>query len=519
MDSFFKNAEHQKLVRSKFYSSMKILKFESEVTMDNFLKGNALPKRENLMKLCEHFKFNKNEINEAYNVCREKLNSKDLIKRRNILLKDISNCPAKNEVKSILEKILDDDALRFVPKFFEITYENSKIDVFDLWKDLLPGLSQGDISSRKIKKLFEWLLKKYKLHPGWLGHYIRELDPLSKWFNGDVNQRRLNEFTQVLIVWYLDSLILKNKWSLFKVNFEKFHNSLSPGHIFRYTSYWFKRYNEIPSINAIAYGAIGRVESSIKDVPSITGIVPLNQYAYEVLRSEGLDLSSQGLTVIVRKIIKRILRDNPKLFTEAFRDKSWRIFYKFSPQSSLGHAAGLFNFNGWGDGNRLFPKNVKLPLYTYTSGFGRTTGSGHCFYHLISLTDLRYKISEYIKLSLGIEESEEKTPYKWVTEYSIYLRVKKVLRSGVIHQWIPSWAKPYRYDVAIPKLKIVIEYHGRQHFEPIDFFGGAKALKEVKRRDRRKRYLAKKNGFTLLEFKYDQHIEEIYEVITNIIRR
>ena len=63
------------------------------------------------------------------------------------------------------------------------------------------------------------------------------------------------------------------------------------------------------------------------------------------------------------------------------------------------------------------------------------------------------------------------------------------------------------YDFAIPGYNILIEYHGLQHYKPIEYFGGEKQFKTQKEHDRRKRKYAKENGYTLIEisYKYDTY--------------
>ena len=62
--------------------------------------------------------------------------------------------------------------------------------------------------------------------------------------------------------------------------------------------------------------------------------------------------------------------------------------------------------------------------------------------------------------------------------------------------------KHLRYDFFIPKKKILVEYHGKQHFEAVDHFGGEKALQETQRRDKIKKDYAKENGYHLVEIPY-----------------
>lgn len=56
---------------------------------------------------------------------------------------------------------------------------------------------------------------------------------------------------------------------------------------------------------------------------------------------------------------------------------------------------------------------------------------------------------------------------------------------------------------------ILIEYQGIQHFEPIDFFGGKKALKNLKIRDKIKREYAKSKNIKFIEIKYNENINDV----------
>jgi hypothetical protein len=63
----------------------------------------------------------------------------------------------------------------------------------------------------------------------------------------------------------------------------------------------------------------------------------------------------------------------------------------------------------------------------------------------------------------------------------------------------------------------LIEYNGKQHYEPIDFFGGEEQLKINQTRDNIKKEYCNKTNIPLLELKYDLSVDEIKEKLTNII--
>lgn len=56
-----------------------------------------------------------------------------------------------------------------------------------------------------------------------------------------------------------------------------------------------------------------------------------------------------------------------------------------------------------------------------------------------------------------------------------------------------------RYDFYIPSAKLLIEYHGQQHFKPVELFGGVSQFKDNLYRDELKRRSAREAGYDLRE--------------------
>ena len=109
----------------------------------------------------------------------------------------------------------------------------------------------------------------------------------------------------------------------------------------------------------------------------------------------------------------------------------------------------------------------------------------------------------------SIEKIQYSKPeYKWKTEEYVLKIIKKHYRDyGVVSQHRPfflrsSFGGQMSYDVFISKLKIAVEYQGKQHFEPVEFFGGEEAYEKVKMRDEEKRKLSELNGIKLVYFNY-----------------
>lgn len=89
----------------------------------------------------------------------------------------------------------------------------------------------------------------------------------------------------------------------------------------------------------------------------------------------------------------------------------------------------------------------------------------------------------------------------------IVANLLKPLGHKVKHHASPSWLGEQHLDVFIPELDLAIEYMGRQHYEPVDYFGGEESYQENKKRDKVKKMKCTKNDVSLIRFKYDEPME------------
>lgn len=65
------------------------------------------------------------------------------------------------------------------------------------------------------------------------------------------------------------------------------------------------------------------------------------------------------------------------------------------------------------------------------------------------------------------------------------------------------------FDFYVPSKKLLIEFNGRQHYEPVDHFGGIEAFNTLKKHDNMKELFAKENGFELLVIKYTDELDKV----------
>ena len=99
----------------------------------------------------------------------------------------------------------------------------------------------------------------------------------------------------------------------------------------------------------------------------------------------------------------------------------------------------------------------------------------------------------------------------WISEMELYNLVKAIFPEA-LHHASPEWLKPQHLDVFVPSKKIAFEYQGKQHFEPVEIFGGEESFQRTIILDRRKMKKCKSNGILLLYWRYDEPIsQEVFD--------
>jgi hypothetical protein len=76
---------------------------------------------------------------------------------------------------------------------------------------------------------------------------------------------------------------------------------------------------------------------------------------------------------------------------------------------------------------------------------------------------------------------------------------------------------PLPFDFHIPDMNLLIEFDGRQHFEPVDFFGGLRSFVQCQINDTIKNNYAANNNIPLIRIKYDTSPDEIAMMLTRFI--
>lgn len=94
----------------------------------------------------------------------------------------------------------------------------------------------------------------------------------------------------------------------------------------------------------------------------------------------------------------------------------------------------------------------------------------------------------------------------WVSEMQLYHLVRSIFPEAQ-HHASPEWLKPMHFDIFVPSKQLAFEYQGKQHFEPVDFFGGERAFHNTQIRDQEKKNKCGSAGVTLVEWRYDESIQ------------
>ena len=119
-----------------------------------------------------------------------------------------------------------------------------------------------------------------------------------------------------------------------------------------------------------------------------------------------------------------------------------------------------------------------------------------------------------------------KSEKRWKSEELMYEYVKKIFaKNEVVHQHRPYFLHTKNgqmsYDVFVYGEKIAFEYQGKQHFEPVEYFGGEGHFEEQRKRDELKLKLSEENGIVLIYVNYweDISIDLIKEKVIDAFKQ
>ena len=120
-------------------------------------------------------------------------------------------------------------------------------------------------------------------------------------------------------------------------------------------------------------------------------------------------------------------------------------------------------------------------------------------------TNLKEKCDEIYEYLIGTGATNP----RWKSEQKAFAIIKEHYPDAKF-QYQPKFLYGQRLDIYIPSKKTAIEYQGKQHYEPVDFFGGNAGYKSNVKRDARKRARCNANGITVLYWDYDKPVTDEY---------
>ena len=104
----------------------------------------------------------------------------------------------------------------------------------------------------------------------------------------------------------------------------------------------------------------------------------------------------------------------------------------------------------------------------------------------------------------------------WISETELFYKLLYYFPQYTVTQhFTAKWLGKQHLDIYIEELKVGVEYHGKQHFEPVEFFGGQEAIEKNRKRDIAKKAKCTKNGVRLIVvtegYSFDELTNEIGE--------
>lgn len=227
--------------------------------------------------------------------------------------------------------------------------------------------------------------------------------------------------------------------------------------------------------------------------------------------------SDSGLTEYGKNNVKRIA-ELATIFLEDFSKKSGaNIVEYFCQKYDFTNLTenDFFELKNFYPNEREFDfwKNIyetkEKNKYPYQYGhylFGglpATTPAINCYAvpYIISvaITNEFKKVLRECENTLREEQSLPRVGEGWISETELFYKIcQEFPNENVIHHGRPAWLSPQHLDIFFPEKMIGIEYQGKQHLNPVEYFGGDKAFLKQQKLDRRKMLRCKKNNCQLV---------------------
>ncbi|MFA6218144.1 MAG: hypothetical protein WDL87_10895 [Candidatus Omnitrophota bacterium] len=136
--------------------------------------------------------------------------------------------------------------------------------------------------------------------------------------------------------------------------------------------------------------------------------------------------------------------------------------------------------------------------------------------HLDEIKSLSKDAENSVRDFLGVPKIGE----GWVSETQLFRLLEQTFpQTNVIQHGHPAWLGLQHFDIWFPHWNVAVEYHGLQHFEPVDFFGGKEKFEDNVKRDKRKKDLARRHGIKLFIVTENDDPESVINEINSILAK
>lgn len=207
---------------------------------------------------------------------------------------------------------------------------------------------------------------------------------------------------------------------------------------------------------------------------------------------------------------KKNINDISKQIEIILNEKGSDILQEVGKKSKSRDLFTFYLFEGYSSGDLRNNKQNKINWYFQDRDY---YFNKNLFYtnkvHHFCKTIQREAENNY-RESIGVPKIGE----GWVSETQLYYLIKEHYKDcEVVQHGNPTWLSPQHLDIYFPKNNIGIEYQGKQHFEPIEIFGGEEGYKKTVERDKRKAKLCKNFGCKLIYVLPDYDIDKVLKQI------
>ncbi|CAM4500325.1 MAG: hypothetical protein LEGION0403_FIIPPAGN_01786 [Legionella sp.] len=167
------------------------------------------------------------------------------------------------------------------------------------------------------------------------------------------------------------------------------------------------------------------------------------------------------------------------------------------------------------------PEQEKYPHFLFSGapicGMPKLSFDIIAFYSVFELTDVLKNLAKDAENKARDIIGVPKIGEGWIAETQLFRILEAEFpQTNVLQHGSPQWLGRQHFDIWFPDWKIAVEYHGVQHFQPVDFFGGDAAFEKNVERDQRKLNLARRHGVTLFVVTVEDDISTLIKKIRKI---